>query len=190
MMTLDRIERDQVLDPQDLEAFLTLRRQRARAGQYGSDPFRAFQASAVRAVVDSAEDLRVWGEPGVYIFYWDVYHIEDLGPDAPAYNGRSGRFMLTLCNSCYRRDDLESLERILFLDWVVSEQDKELIERHKTASLKDLETWSLEALSSWLQWNDPNGCYSDEDCDGEGLDRLTRAAALECVRNQLGEDED
>ena len=37
----------------------------------------------------------------------------------------------------------------------------------------------------WLEWNDPNGCYSDLACRREGFPRLTRAEARELILSQL-----
>lgn len=42
-----------------------------------------------------------------------------------------------------------------------------------------------ETLISWLGWNDRNGCYTDADCDAEGMDRLTVETAWECVADAL-----
>jgi len=32
---------------------------------------------------------------------------------------------------------------------------------------------SRELIIDWLQWNDPNGCYSDIESDSEGFPRMT-----------------
>ena len=42
-------------------------------------------------------------------------------------------------------------------------------------------TTTREELIDWLCYNDTNGCYTDEDCDAEGLPRLT----LETARDQV-----
>jgi hypothetical protein len=39
---------------------------------------------------------------------------------------------------------------------------------------------SRDSIIRWLTWNDPNGCYRDDDCVYEGLPLLTHIAALEC----------
>jgi len=40
-------------------------------------------------------------------------------------------------------------------------------------------------LIAWLSWNDPNGCYSDSDCEIEGFDPLTVDEAWEIIASQL-----
>ena len=42
-----------------------------------------------------------------------------------------------------------------------------------------------QELIDWLEWNDPNGCYSDEDCDLEGLPRLTAGQLQDYKADQL-----
>lgn len=44
-----------------------------------------------------------------------------------------------------------------------------------------------EDLIKWLMKNDSNGCYSDEQSIGEGLEPITRNQALELALNQLNE---
>jgi hypothetical protein len=46
----------------------------------------------------------------------------------------------------------------------------------------------LESLRAWLLWNDPNGCYTDDECDAEGLPRLTLAEAQSLYREQSSPD--
>ena len=43
-------------------------------------------------------------------------------------------------------------------------------------------------LIGWLEWNDPNGCYSDADMEAEGLDPLTLEEAREAMRRQVIEN--
>lgn len=40
----------------------------------------------------------------------------------------------------------------------------------------------------WLTWNDRNGCYSDHDCQNEGIDPLTHKTAWELLRDQYERD--
>jgi hypothetical protein len=46
----------------------------------------------------------------------------------------------------------------------------------------------LESLRAWLVWNDPNGCYADDECDAEGLPRLALTDAQMLYRTQSAED--
>ena len=41
------------------------------------------------------------------------------------------------------------------------------------------------ALISWLETNDRNGCYSDDDCIAEGFAPMTIAEAMESITLQL-----
>jgi hypothetical protein len=47
--------------------------------------------------------------------------------------------------------------------------------------------FDLPSMIRWLQWNDRNGCYTDADCDLEGIERLTLETALESINVQRGE---
>lgn len=44
-----------------------------------------------------------------------------------------------------------------------------------------------DRVITWLMWNDRNGIYSDNDCDNEGLPRLTLEMAMEYMITQIGE---
>jgi hypothetical protein len=44
-----------------------------------------------------------------------------------------------------------------------------------------------DRIIAWLKWNDRNGIYSDNDCDNEGLPRLTLEMAKEYMTQQVGE---
>jgi hypothetical protein len=44
-----------------------------------------------------------------------------------------------------------------------------------------------DRMITWLMWNDRNGIYSDNDCDNEGLPRLTLEMAKEYMITQIGE---
>lgn len=46
---------------------------------------------------------------------------------------------------------------------------------------------SREDLIKWLMANDPNGCYSDEQSKGEGMQPMTRKEALELALKQCQE---
>jgi len=41
------------------------------------------------------------------------------------------------------------------------------------------------ALIAWLEANDRNGCYSDDDCIAEGFPIMTIAEAMESITLQL-----
>jgi hypothetical protein len=43
-----------------------------------------------------------------------------------------------------------------------------------------------EQIIAWLVWNDPNGCYSDEDSEAEVYVKLTRESASQIMRRQIG----
>jgi len=47
------------------------------------------------------------------------------------------------------------------------------------------ETATRGQCIAWLQWNDPNGCYSDSQCEIEDIRPLTLESARELVRSQL-----
>ena len=51
-----------------------------------------------------------------------------------------------------------------------------------------LERGTRRDLIGWLEWNDPNGDYSDADMEAEGLDPLTLEEAREIMRRQLLEN--
>lgn len=40
-------------------------------------------------------------------------------------------------------------------------------------------------LIAWLEWCDPNGCYSDAQCEVEGLEPLTDGQLRELVGQQI-----
>ena len=44
-----------------------------------------------------------------------------------------------------------------------------------------------DAIIAWLCWNDPNGCYTDEDSEAEGLPRLTLNSAKRTMARQIEE---
>lgn len=35
-----------------------------------------------------------------------------------------------------------------------------------------------KSIMEFLQWNDPNGCYTDENCDSEDVPRMTYEEAI------------
>lgn len=43
-----------------------------------------------------------------------------------------------------------------------------------------------DSLIEWLQWNDPNGSYSDYESDRDELPRLTLEEAISCYFDQKG----
>ena len=42
-----------------------------------------------------------------------------------------------------------------------------------------------DRLIAWLEWNDPNGCYSDHDSDAEDLPRLSISELKAALKKQL-----
>jgi hypothetical protein len=44
---------------------------------------------------------------------------------------------------------------------------------------------SRETLIKVLEWNDPNGIYSDEDSEAEGLSPITKKEAIEIIIKQF-----
>lgn len=44
---------------------------------------------------------------------------------------------------------------------------------------------SREELIDWLQWNDPNGVYRDEDSLSEFGNILTKDEGVEIIKNQI-----
>jgi hypothetical protein len=52
------------------------------------------------------------------------------------------------------------------------------------ASKTNLNSLSRESLIKWLQWNDPNGVYSDADSIDEGMEPLTKDEAIELIKSQ------
>lgn len=60
---------------------------------------------------------------------------------------------------------------------------------HSEEKLRDvLATWSRVDMLDWLQWNDPNGTYLDEDTLRE-FDRVaTREEAQDLIIKQITED--
>jgi hypothetical protein len=69
---------------------------------------------------------------------------------------------------------LTSFERVNTLD-----------ESMRNVTKEDLKTMSREELIAWLQWNDRNGVYSDEDSELEGRDPVSREEALEIALRQI-----
>ena len=47
-----------------------------------------------------------------------------------------------------------------------------------------------ERVISWLCWHDPNGVYTDEDSEAEGMSPLTLDEARQIMRDQLAENAD
>jgi hypothetical protein len=44
------------------------------------------------------------------------------------------------------------------------------------------------AIISFLQWNDRNGCYTDENCNIEGVERMTYEDAVKYFFGVMNED--
>lgn len=45
----------------------------------------------------------------------------------------------------------------------------------------ELSTWSREKMIEWLDWNDPNGIWTDEDAKNENVPMLTRDKAKDYI---------
>lgn len=43
-------------------------------------------------------------------------------------------------------------------------------------------------ITEFLQWNDKNGCYTDENCDIEGVERMTYEDAVKYFFGVMDED--
>jgi len=65
---------------------------------------------------------------------------------------------------------------------MTSLEDKRSLTRSKAKKL------TRQQLLEWLEWNDRNGCYSDEECRLEGFKPWTRAEALEMVLDWLNKE--
>jgi len=52
----------------------------------------------------------------------------------------------------------------------------------------DLDNMTRYEMINWLCWNDPNGCYADDECDAEGIPRLTVEIAKEIIVDQINRD--
>jgi len=48
-----------------------------------------------------------------------------------------------------------------------------------------LEAADRDAIIAWLCWNDPNGAYTDEDCEDEGLRPMPVDLAQSIMHRQL-----
>jgi len=42
-------------------------------------------------------------------------------------------------------------------------------------------------IIDWLVWNDADGCYTDADCESEGIDPLTLDDARTIMRNAIND---
>jgi len=59
---------------------------------------------------------------------------------------------------------------------------------HTKAVKQDiLKNGTREQVIEWLEWNDPNGVYSDSDSIAEGFDPLTLETAREIMADQIEE---
>ncbi len=52
-----------------------------------------------------------------------------------------------------------------------------------------LMTWDRNLLIDWLQWVDPNGCYSDEDMGREDMDPMSVEDAVDLVMTFVQEEQ-
>lgn len=51
-----------------------------------------------------------------------------------------------------------------------------------------LMTWPREKLIGWLEWNDPNGIWTDKDMVANDMDPMTVADAVQQVMEFVGQD--
>ncbi len=54
--------------------------------------------------------------------------------------------------------------------------------------LKEIETCTLENIIEWLQWNDPNGIYTDELSRKEFGNVMSREEGMEIMIRQIEEN--
>lgn len=54
----------------------------------------------------------------------------------------------------------------------------------------ELSTWPKEKIISWLDWNDPNGIWTDEDAIAEGYEPFTKESAKEYLIKMLSRNRD
>lgn len=62
-----------------------------------------------------------------------------------------------------------------------------VMELSKISLEEELNCWSREKLISWLNWNDPNGIWSDEESIAERYEPLTRETACSYILKLLTE---
>lgn len=55
---------------------------------------------------------------------------------------------------------------------------------HRT-TITDAQAMSREHVIDWLCWNDPNGCYSDDQCAAEGMDPNETDELLDMMIQQI-----
>lgn len=53
---------------------------------------------------------------------------------------------------------------------------------------KELSLWSREKMINWLEWNDPNGIWTDEDAKAEGYKPFTQQDAKDYLIQILSQD--
>lgn len=83
-------------------------------------------------------------------------------------------------NNTYQRKILSKTERKS--DWryqIMDLSEKDLI--------NELNQWSRNKMIAWLEWNDPNGIWSDEDAIAENYPPLTIATAKKYIIKFLSE---
>jgi len=68
---------------------------------------------------------------------------------------------------------------------VIAEKENRMLELQTIEPAVRIQ--SREDIIGWLEWNDPNGCYSDEANDLEFLPRMTLETALSLYFQQAGE---
>lgn len=56
------------------------------------------------------------------------------------------------------------------------------------ASMPNVDLGDRDSIIRWLQWNDRNGCYSDEEAINEGLEPLTLREAQDAFLDILTSD--
>lgn len=72
-----------------------------------------------------------------------------------------------------------------FREWMVGEERDE---KWLAAERQRLMGWPREDLIAWLRWNDPNGSYTDEDAEAEGMEPLDVESAVDLVMGHVEEN--
>jgi|GEM_PF-2862128 len=61
----------------------------------------------------------------------------------------------------------------------------QIMELSETELKSELLNWSREKMIVWLNWNDPNGIWTDEDSIAEGMKPLTKENAYNYIYKLL-----
>lgn len=75
-----------------------------------------------------------------------------------------------------------------FSEWVRLREGAERDASWLAGERARLMGWPREELIRWLQWNDHNGSFSDEDSEREGMDPITVEDAVDLIMNHVEEN--